>query len=73
VTTSGGKILDRGRDPASGLIQYGTGSHLGTPTEPDRTTIEGRCYHDWFDQIEYVYQTSDPTVLAAIAAQATPS
>jgi hypothetical protein len=69
VSNGGGQLEETSRD-ASGLIHYGTPVRLGSPDAPDLTSVEGRCYHDTFDRIEFVFQTTDPAVLAAAAAEA---
>jgi hypothetical protein len=65
VAAGGGRLREIHRDRSTGLVTYGTGTALGTPDAPDRRRVEGRCYNDWFDRIEYVFQTTDPAVLAA--------
>lgn len=63
VAKSGGRVQVLTRDATSGLITYETGGQLGTPDDPDIGTPEGRCYHEYFDEIEFVFQTTDPAVL----------
>ena len=54
VVAAGGRIEEQGR--ASGFIEYRVGNKLGTPFKPNLSSPEGRCYHEQFDSIEYLYQ-----------------
>jgi hypothetical protein len=64
VSAGGGRLEETDRDPVSGLVGYRTGASLGTPWEPQLGSVEGRCYHDTFDAIEYTFQINDPAVRA---------
>lgn len=57
VTDGGGRIFVQSRDPSTGIITYGTGHRLGTPGRPSLGSVEGRCYHERFDRIDYRYGT----------------
>lgn len=69
VAAGRGRLRETGRDRASGMIEYSTPHRLGTPAAPNRGSVEGRCYNDTFDRVEYVFETTDPAVLAAVAAR----
>jgi hypothetical protein len=68
--TAGGGTVEIVNRNSAGVLVYRTGAKLGTPKTPLMNSVEGRCYHDMFDVIEFVYQTTDPTVLSAAAADA---
>ncbi len=68
VAAGGGRLEELDQDPSSGLIHYRTGVKLGTPKSPDLSSVEGRCYHETFDIVEFVFSTTDPAALAALAA-----
>jgi len=66
ATSGGGRVKVDARDPG-GYIHYEVGGILGPPEQPDATTVEGRCYHQYLDQIEVVFQTTNPGALSDIA------
>jgi len=65
---AGGGSVEVLNENGAGVYTYRTGARLGTPKEPLLDSVEGRCYHDTFDVVEFVYQTTDPAALAAATA-----
>jgi hypothetical protein len=63
ATKAGGRVELLSRDPATGLITFQSRGVLGTPDAPALGSPEGVCYHEYFDEIDYIFQTTDPGVL----------
>jgi hypothetical protein len=68
VLQGGGRLEVVTRYPG-GLIDYRVGGRLGTPQQPVLSSVEGRCYHQFLDSVEYLFQTTDPGALSDIAQQ----
>ncbi len=60
--SAGGRIKVTSQDSVSGLIGYASGSTLGDAGHPNLQTPEGRCYHEYFDSVEYAFDTKNPLV-----------
>lgn len=69
VTDGGGRLVEQAREPSTGVITYGTAHRIGTPDRPMLDSVEGRCYHDRFAWIDFLYST-DPAVQRALASAA---
>ena len=64
---AGGSVKLESSDPVSGVILYSTGSPIGSPREPNVSSVEGRCYDETFSWIDLVFQSSPAAVEQGLA------